>query len=147
MKLEGMDAVAKAVPVQTVSYDQAPVKPDPPVTVKVKPAPVGDQQAGAAKAIKKNRAPADAQSLNIKNQQEDDVTEKVVREAIERANRVLSGSDRKFEISTHEKTKEIMIKVLDTNTNEVIREIPPQKIVDLVVRLCEMAGILFDEKG
>ncbi|MCL2164266.1 MAG: flagellar protein FlaG [Oscillospiraceae bacterium] len=79
--------------------------------------------------------------------QEDPLYDKVLREAIEKANRVLFPDGRKFEITIHEKTKEVLIKVIDTNTNETIKEIPPKKIVDLVVSLCEMAGIILDAKG
>jgi flagellar protein FlaG len=82
-----------------------------------------------------------------KYQQSDPNYDKMIREAVEKVNKVLTSDNRRFEISVHEKTKDILIKVIDTNTNETIKEIPPKKIVDLVVNLCEMAGIIFDEKG
>lgn len=74
------------------------------------------------------------------------ISEKVVIDAIERANRAISGANRRFEISVHEKTNGIMVKVVDTDTNEVIREIPPEKILDLVAKMCEMAGLIVDER-
>ena len=78
---------------------------------------------------------------------DEDVSEKVVREAVEKINKFLSGSNRKFEISVHDVTNVIMIKVIDTDTNEMIKEIPPEKMVDLMVSICEMAGIMFDRKA
>ncbi len=74
------------------------------------------------------------------------ITEKVVAEAIERVNKAIEGSGRRFEYSVHEKTNEIMIKVIDENTKEVIREIPPKKILDMVANMLEMAGLLVDER-
>ena len=74
------------------------------------------------------------------------ISEKVVIDAIERANRAISGANRKFEFSIHEQTKAIMIKVLDADTNQVIREIPPEKILDMVARMWEMAGLIVDER-
>ncbi len=74
------------------------------------------------------------------------ISEKVVMEAIERANKAISWANRHFKISIHEKTKEIMVKVLDSETNQVIREIPPEKILDLVANLWEMAGLIVDER-
>ena len=71
--------------------------------------------------------------------------EKVVIEAIEKANKAIS-SVRRFEFSIHEKTKEIMVKVIDNDTNEVIREIPPEKVLDMVAKMWEMAGIIVDER-
>jgi len=149
MRLEGMDAATKTVTVPVVNLDPPPAKAEPAAGSGAKPA-LGKEQAGFSGGnIKKVRTAVDAQPFETKYQQPQDeaISEKVIRDAIERANRVLTGNNRKFEISTHEKTREIMIKVLDTETNETIREIPPKKIVDLVVRLCEMAGILYDEKG
>jgi flagellar protein FlaG len=51
-----------------------------------------------------------------------------------------------MEFSIHEKTKEIMVKVINSDTKEVIREIPQEKILDMVAKMWEMAGILVDER-
>jgi len=74
------------------------------------------------------------------------VAEKVLIDAIERANKSLAGTNRKFEVSVHEKTNDIMVKVINTESNEVIREIPPEKILDLIAKLWELAGIIVDER-
>ena len=74
------------------------------------------------------------------------ISEKAVIDAIEKANKVFEGVYRRFEFSIHEKTKEIMVKVIDSATDEVIREIPPEKILDMVATIWEMAGILVDER-
>lgn len=66
--------------------------------------------------------------------------------AIEKANKSFEAFDRRFELSVHEKTKAIMIKVIDTNSDTVIREIPSEKILDMVAHMLEVAGILVDER-
>lgn len=110
------------------------------------------------RAIKQGPRPADAVSRNrvieMKNisqisdceRAELPVSEKVVIDAIERANKAIMGANRKFEFAIHEKTKEIMIKVVNSETNEVIREIPPEKILDMVAKMWEMAGLVVDER-
>lgn len=65
---------------------------------------------------------------------------------IERANKAITGATCNFEYSIHEGTREIMVKVIDRDTKEVIREIPPEKILDMVAKMWEMAGILVDER-
>lgn len=80
-----------------------------------------------------------------KNDEHEDMENKLIK-SIESANDELVVYDRKFEFSIHEKTKEIMVKVIDTSTGEVIREIPPEKILDLVASLWEIAGLIVDEK-
>ncbi len=74
------------------------------------------------------------------------VSEKVVIEAIQKANKAISGGNRRFEFSIHEKTNEIVVKVFDSQTDELIREIPNEKVLDMVAKICEMAGILVDER-
>lgn len=66
--------------------------------------------------------------------------------AVDDTNRALEGYDRRFQISIHEGTRAVMVKVIDENTDEVIREIPPEKILDMVAALWEMAGIIVDRK-
>ncbi len=65
---------------------------------------------------------------------------------IERANKAIIGANKTFEYSIHEKTKQIMVKVINSETKEIIREIPPEKILDLVARMWEVAGIIVDER-
>jgi flagellar protein FlaG len=71
--------------------------------------------------------------------------EEQIIKAIERANKAMQGKTTSFEFSVHDKTKQIMVKVIDEETGEVIREIPPEKVLDMVARLWEMAGIIVDE--
>lgn len=65
---------------------------------------------------------------------------------IERAIKSLQGPETSLEISVHEKTHDIMVKVLNKETGELIREIPPEKTLDLVAKMMEIAGIIIDEK-
>jgi flagellar protein FlaG len=97
-------------------------------------------------------------SLPVQNQQktvpgkktEDNKTEvisdRVVIGAIEKANKAMVAASRELEFTIHEKTKEIMVKVIDTETKEVIREIPSEKILDILANILEMAGLLVDER-
>jgi flagellar protein FlaG len=51
-----------------------------------------------------------------------------------------------LEFSVHKKTGETVVKVVDTNTGKLIRQIPPQEMLDLADKLEDMMGILFDKK-
>jgi len=76
-----------------------------------------------------------------KNIAQDDVLQ-----AVKQANKALEGTNRRFEYSVHEQTKTLMIKVINSDTDEIIREIPPEKILDLIAKLWELAGLIVDEK-
>lgn len=66
--------------------------------------------------------------------------------SIERALDAVKGQQTVLEMSVHEKTNEVVIKVLDKETGKLIREIPSEKILDMVSSFMEMNGMLFDEK-
>lgn len=51
-----------------------------------------------------------------------------------------------IQFSVHEPTGRIMIRVVDKETEDLIREIPPEEFLDLAAKLDEMIGILFDKK-
>ncbi|MBY3619234.1 flagellar protein FlaG [Acinetobacter sp. CUI P1] len=74
------------------------------------------------------------------------VAEEQLIRTIERAVKSLQGPQTTLEISIHEKTHDIMVKVLNKDTGELIREVPPEKTLDLVAKMMEIAGILVDEK-
>ncbi|MEK3675452.1 MULTISPECIES: flagellar protein FlaG [unclassified Paenibacillus] len=74
------------------------------------------------------------------------VAEEQLIRTIERAVKSLEGPQTTLEISIHEKTHDIMVKVLNKDTGELIREVPPEKTLDLVAKMMEIAGILVDEK-
>lgn len=67
-------------------------------------------------------------------------------QTIERAVKALQGPETTLDVSVHEKTRDIMVKVLNKDTGEIIREIPREKTLDLVAKMMEIAGIIVDEK-
>jgi flagellar protein FlaG len=74
------------------------------------------------------------------------IGEEQIVKAIERALKALEGPSTMFEMKVHEKTKSIIVRVLNRETGELIREIPPEKTLDLVTKMMEFAGLLVDER-
>lgn len=66
--------------------------------------------------------------------------------SIERALEAVKSHQTSLEMSVHEQTNEVVIRVLDKETGELIREVPSEKILDMVSKFMEMNGMLFDEK-
>ena len=68
-----------------------------------------------------------------------------IKKAVEELNRKLNvNSEAVFGI--HEDTNRVTIKIVDRNSKEVIREVPPEKTLDMIAKVWEIAGILVDEK-
>ena len=67
-----------------------------------------------------------------------------IRKAVEALNKNMANSEAVFGI--HEDTNRVTIKLVDKNTKEVIKELPPEKTLDMIARVWELAGILIDER-
>lgn len=67
-----------------------------------------------------------------------------IRKAVEQMNKNLANSEAVFGI--HEGTNRVTIKIVNKDTKEVIKELPPEKTLDMIARVWDMAGILVDEK-
>ncbi|MBD5588076.1 flagellar protein FlaG [Clostridium botulinum] len=70
-----------------------------------------------------------------------------VKASVDKLNKLLEGQDIRLEYEIYGKFRDLTIRLIDTKTKEVIKEIPPRKIIDMVAKLCEMAGVLIDEKA
>lgn len=46
----------------------------------------------------------------------------------------------------HDETNRVTIKIVDKDTKEVIKELPPEKTLDMIAKVWELAGILVDER-
>lgn len=67
-----------------------------------------------------------------------------IKKAVEDINKKAYNSEAIFGI--HEETNRITIKIVDRSTKEVIKELPPEKTLDMIAKVWEMAGLLVDEK-
>lgn len=74
------------------------------------------------------------------------VGEEQLIKTVDRAVKSLQGPQTTLDISIHDKTHEIMVKVLNKETGEVIREVPPEKTLDLVAKMMELAGLFIDQR-
>lgn len=67
-----------------------------------------------------------------------------IRKAVEQMNKSMGNSEAIFGV--HEGTNRVTIKIVDKSTKEVIKELPPEKTLDMIARIWDMAGILVDER-
>ena len=71
-------------------------------------------------------------------------TNEQIKKAVESLNKKMEHSEAVFGI--HDDTNRVTIKIVDRDTKEVIKELPPEKTLDMIAKVWEMAGILVDEK-
>ncbi|WP_240546437.1 flagellar protein FlaG [Paenibacillus artemisiicola] len=65
---------------------------------------------------------------------------------LDKAIKAMEGPKTSLHLSVHKETNTIMIKVMDKDTGELIREVPPEKTLDVAAKLMEIAGILVDHR-
>ena len=70
-----------------------------------------------------------------------------VEDMVDELNEVFHYVNERLQFSVHEGTNRVMVKVVDRDTDEVIREVPPEKFLDLVAKLQELVGIFVDKKA
>ncbi len=83
-----------------------------------------------------------------KLQSEKEISPEKVKSAVDDINKQIKSSLRNTQCSFkyHEDTNRISITVTDKETDEVIREIPPEKALDMLAKAWELAGLMVDER-
>lgn len=70
-------------------------------------------------------------------------TEKVINSM----NEFLKASNSHLKFEFHEKLQEYFVTIVDDSTNEVIKEVPSKKLLDMYAAMTEYIGLLVDKKG
>ncbi len=81
---------------------------------------------------------------NTNDTRQNQASNEQIKQAVDKLNKSMSNSEAVFGI--HEKTNRVTIKIVDKETKKVIKELPPEKTLDMIAKVWEMAGILIDEK-
>ena len=85
-----------------------------------------------------------AQKKLEEQQQDQDKQNAQIKKAVEDINKKAVNSEAIFGI--HEATNRVTIKIVDKDTKKVIKELPPEKTLDMIAKVWEMAGLMVDEK-
>jgi len=82
--------------------------------------------------------------------QDNEIVKPVSKEKIEKVltslNEFLQPSQTHLKYELHEKLKEYYVTLVDSDTNEIIKEIPSKKILDIYSAMTEFIGLMFDKK-
>ena len=70
-----------------------------------------------------------------------------LRTAIRDIQRVSEAFNRRLSFSINEKLGQVVVKVIDNDTDKVVREIPPTELQHVYERIREAIGLLFDKSA
>ena len=81
-----------------------------------------------------------------KSEAEQEAENERIRKAVGELNKKLDANTEAV-FGVHEKTNRVTIKMVDKDTKKVVKEFPPDKTLDMIAKVWELAGIMVDEKG
>ncbi|WP_427109453.1 flagellar protein FlaG [Lysinibacillus xylanilyticus] len=83
------------------------------------------------------------QVLSFENTEE---TKEKVQQAVDTMNQMLEVSHSEAKFVYHEGLERYYVTVVDQDTDEVLKEIPPKKLLDTFYEMQKMLGIIVDKK-
>lgn len=89
---------------------------------------------------------AETQIAEDNNTEKKEYSKKDIDDALNKINNFLKDDKTHAEYTYNEEMKTMMVKVIDENTKEVVLEIPPKKILDMVASMLRQVGLL-DKKA
>jgi flagellar protein FlaG len=119
--------------------------PPAPVPVSPPPPPVERAQQAQSSPPPAERPEIVVEPIRIEPGRDQSVMDDIDR-TISSANTKIAPLFLEFQYRIHERTNALMISVINTNTREVIREIPPERNLDALAKMWELVGILCDER-
>ena len=66
-------------------------------------------------------------------------------DAVDKMNREAEARNLALRFEMHEDSGRWLVKIIDKNEDEIIREVPPEKLLDLAAHIQEMTGLLVDQ--
>jgi flagellar protein FlaG len=107
----------------------------------------GRLAAAESGAPKRSPAPEGTAEIRAGTEPKIDPTPDQVQAAVESLQQMAASMDIKLNFKLSQTDNEVVVKVLNRETNEVIREIPPKSIRRLADRMAELNGLLFDSRA
>ena len=90
--------------------------------------------------IPNNKSSVEREKPDIK------VARKDLDSSVNKANKIFYKNNTHLQFKIHDATKDVIVKIIDDETGETLKEIPSEKFVDMMSKICEVAGIFVDEK-
>ena len=145
MGIGAVSSVGSSIPVQ-------PVQPVAPVQPAIEVQPI-ESDGIEIQELHQDAVPAVEHKAQQQNDQAKEKTEQEIEAENERSKKAIGNLNKKLDNNTeavfgvHEKTNRVTIKMVDKESKKVVKEFPPDKTLDMIAKVWELAGIMVDEKG
>ena len=96
--------------------------------------------------IKLSRQRKEREAVLIKGENRRKLSKLQTEQYLKEILHITSIFDRELRFSVNKELDQVVVKVIDSTTDKVIKEIPPEDIIRLHLRMKEVIGLLFDKK-
>ncbi len=104
------------------------------------------KQKGEELSVKRSRQKLKQEAYLKKSEEQRKLSKLQTEQYLKEILHITSIFDRELRFSVNRELGEVVVKVIDSRTDKVIKEIPPEDIVKLHSRMKEVIGLLFDKK-
>lgn len=66
--------------------------------------------------------------------------------SVEKANKMLFKNNTHLKFEINDECEKVIVRIIDDETGEVLKEIPDEDFVEMMHKLCEIAGVFIDER-
>jgi flagellar protein FlaG len=66
--------------------------------------------------------------------------------SVEKANKILFKNNTHLKFEVNDESEKVIVRIIDDETGKVLKEIPDEDFVEMMHKLCEIAGIIIDER-
>jgi len=93
-----------------------------------------------------NKIARNANTTRDQQEELEEFTEEQIEEGVETLNESVEALHKGLKFEIHEESDRMHVQVVDVIEDEVLKELPPEEILDMLGRIQEMVGIIIDEK-
>ena len=145
------DMTAAAVVVSAMDNGASQKRTAEPVENKVAPVDIKVDEAGTIDRVAASQDAGQADNEQTeedpKRQALDNINEKFVSEMTKELNELMSKLNCDLEFQYHKEVNVMSVKMIDKKTNEVIKEYPPEEMVEGMIKAQEWLGAFLDRNA
>ena len=86
------------------------------------------------------------QKEKLEQKEVSEITKVDLEKSAEGMNKFLELNFTSLKFQVHEDLDRLFVEIVDKNTQEVVREIPPKEFLDMVASMLDFVGLLVDKK-
>ena len=86
-------------------------------------------------------------SLQTPAKDEETTLMEEIEEAVDKLNETVEAIHKDLRFKLHEESERWMVQVFDIKADELIKEMPPERVLDVLGKIANVIGVMIDQRG